>query len=94
MGTRKSISQRVGDVVKSSFFSGIVTLSNSIDDSQKVAICGLREIRMVEGHMQIEHEKHVACWLSFPLQGVHQFKSPQLSNISNHLSCGCHQVVN
>jgi hypothetical protein len=35
MGTRRSISRRAGDVVGNSFFSGEVTLSNSIDDFVK-----------------------------------------------------------
>jgi hypothetical protein len=43
---------------------------------RKVAICGPREIRMVEGHTRTEREKHVTCWSDFLLQGVHRFKSP------------------
>jgi hypothetical protein len=35
--------------------------------SRKVTIHGPREIRMVEGHTQIEHRKYVACWSGFPL---------------------------
>jgi hypothetical protein len=27
----------------------------------------------------------MACWSGFPLQGVHRFESPQLSNMSNRL---------
>jgi hypothetical protein len=30
MGTHRSVSQRAGDVVRNSFFLGVVTLSNSI----------------------------------------------------------------
>jgi hypothetical protein len=30
-------------------------------------------------------EAYVLCWLGFPLQGVHQFESPRLSDISNRL---------
>jgi hypothetical protein len=30
-------------------------------------------------------EAYMSCWSGFPLQGVHQFKSPQLSDISNRL---------
>jgi hypothetical protein len=30
---------------------------------------------MVQHHMQIKHGGHMACWSSFPLQGVHRFKS-------------------
>jgi hypothetical protein len=47
------------------FFSGVVTLSNSVGDSRNVAICGLREIRMVEGHTRTKCRKCVACWSGF-----------------------------
>jgi hypothetical protein len=30
----------------------------------------------------------------FPLHGLHRFESSRLSNMSNRLSYGCHQVVN
>jgi hypothetical protein len=30
-------------------------------------------------------ESYVSCWLGFPLHGVHQFESPRLSDMSNHL---------
>jgi hypothetical protein len=53
--------------------------------SQKVAICGPREIRMVEGNTRTERRKCVACWSSFLLHGVHRFKLPQLSDMSNRL---------
>jgi hypothetical protein len=33
METRRLVSRRAGDVVGSSFFSGAVTLSNTVDDS-------------------------------------------------------------
>jgi hypothetical protein len=52
---------------------------------RKVAICGRREICMVEGHMWTERGKHVACWSGFLLHGVHRFKSPRLSDMSNRL---------
>jgi hypothetical protein len=54
MGPHRSVTWRVGNVVESSFFSGAVTLSNSVGNSQKVAIHGLCEIRMVEGHTRTE----------------------------------------
>jgi hypothetical protein len=50
-----------------------------------LAIRGPREIRMVEGHMRTEHGKRVACWSGFPLEGVHRFESPRLSDMSNRL---------
>jgi hypothetical protein len=30
-------------------------------------------------------EAYVSCWLGFPLQGVHRFESPRLSDMSNRL---------
>jgi hypothetical protein len=33
----------------------------------------------------LEWEAYMACWSSFPLQGVHQFESPRLSDMSNRL---------
>jgi hypothetical protein len=45
--------------------------SNLLMTVQKVAICGSCEIRMVLDHTQTERGKRVACWLGFPLQGVH-----------------------
>jgi hypothetical protein len=42
----------------------------------RVAICGLREIRMILDHTRTEHGKLVVCWLGFSLQGVHRFESP------------------
>jgi hypothetical protein len=35
MGTRRSVSRRAGDLVRNSFFSGAVILSNFIDDFVK-----------------------------------------------------------
>jgi hypothetical protein len=37
---------------------------------------------MVEGHTWTEQGKRVVCWLGFPLQGVHRFESPRLSDMS------------
>jgi hypothetical protein len=40
---------------------------------------------MVVDHTWTERGKRVACWLGFPLQGVHRFESQQLSDMSNRL---------
>jgi hypothetical protein len=53
--------------------------------SQRVAICGPREIHMVLDHTQTERGMRVACWLGFPLQGVHRFESSRLSDMINRL---------
>jgi hypothetical protein len=67
------------------FFSGAVALLNSIDDYTKGCYMQTTKICMVEDHMRIGHEKSMACWSGFPLQSVHRFKSPRLSDMSNHL---------
>jgi hypothetical protein len=56
--------------------------SKSVYGSGKVTIRGILEIRMVDGHTWTERGKCVACWMSFPLQGVHRFGSPWLSDMS------------
>jgi hypothetical protein len=61
---------------------------------RKVAICGPCEIRMVEGHTWTERGKRVACWLGFPMQGVHRFELPRLSDMSNHLPRGSLHIEN
>jgi hypothetical protein len=33
----------------------------------------------------LEWEAYMACWSGFPLQGVHRFESPRLSDMSNRL---------
>jgi hypothetical protein len=40
---------------------------------------------MVLDHMRTERRKRVVCWSGFPLQGVHRFKSPQLSDMTKCL---------
>jgi hypothetical protein len=83
--TRGSVGQRDGDYVGSPSSQVQWICSNLLTTVWNVAICGPREIHMIVNHTRTEHEKCVACWLSFPLQGVHQFKSSWLSDISNRL---------
>jgi hypothetical protein len=33
----------------------------------------------------LEWEAYVGCWYGFPMQGVHRFESPRLSDMNNHL---------
>jgi hypothetical protein len=40
MRTHRSVSRHARDVVGSSFFLGVVTLSNTVDNSRKVAMYG------------------------------------------------------
>jgi hypothetical protein len=72
-------------IVSGAFFSRAVTLSSTVDDVRRVAICGPREIHMVLDHTWTERGKRVTCLSGFPLQGVYRFKLMQLSDMSNHL---------
>jgi hypothetical protein len=65
MGTRRSISRRAGDVVRNSFFSRVVTLSNSVDGKRKIAMRWSHKIHMVWDHTQTEREIRMVCWLGF-----------------------------
>jgi hypothetical protein len=40
---------------------------------------------MVQDHTQIKHGGRMTYWSGFPLQGVHGFELPRLSDMSNHL---------
>jgi hypothetical protein len=73
------------DFVGSPSSQGQWIRSNLLMTVRKVAICGPCEIRMVLDHTWTERGKRVACWSDFPLQGVHQFESSQLSDMSNRL---------
>jgi hypothetical protein len=81
------ISRRAVHCIRSPFSQEQWDPSKSIDVSRMVAIHGPREIRMVKGHTCIEHEKRVPCWSIFPLQDVHRFKSPRLSDMSTAYLC-------
>jgi hypothetical protein len=41
----------------------------------------------------LKQEAYMSCVSGFPLQGVHQFKSPLLSDMSNRLACGRQHVA-
>jgi hypothetical protein len=83
--THGSVSRRVMDCVGSPFPLERWDLSKPVGVSQKVAICGPREIRMILDHSRTERGKHVTCWSGFPQQGVHRFELPRLSDMSNSL---------
>jgi hypothetical protein len=46
---------------------------------------GTAHRKRMPGVRGLEWEAYVACWSSFPLQGVHLFESPWLSDMSNRL---------
>jgi hypothetical protein len=85
MQTRGSVSRCDVNCVGSPFSQEQWPCLTLLTTLRRVAICGPCEIHMVLDHTRTEREKHVACWSGFPLQGVHQFESLRLSDMSNHL---------
>jgi hypothetical protein len=83
--THGSVSHRAEDCVESPFYQEQWLCPSLLITSRKIAICGPREICMVDGHTWTKRGKRMACWSSFPLQGVHHFESPRHSDMSNHL---------
>jgi hypothetical protein len=51
-------------------------------------LLGQRERLPRTGTAHSKRTRDVSCWSGFPLQGIHRFKSPQLSDMSNRLSRG------
>jgi hypothetical protein len=80
------VSWRAMDCVGSPFSQEQWDPSKSVRGLRNVAIRGSCEIRMVNGHTRTKRGKRVACWSGFPLQGVHRFELPRLSDISTAYS--------
>jgi hypothetical protein len=53
--------------------------------SERLSRMGTARRKRMPGVRGLEWEAYVACWSEFPLQGVHRFESPRLSNMSNRL---------
>jgi hypothetical protein len=83
--TRGSDDRRVVDCVGSHSSRVQWICSNLLTTAWKVAIYGPREICMVVEYTWTERGKRMTCWSGFPLQGVHWFELPWLSNMSNRL---------
>jgi hypothetical protein len=64
------------------FFSGAVALSIVVNDFTKGCYALPHEIHMDSNHTRTEHGMCVTCWSGFPLQGVHRFELPRLSDMS------------
>jgi hypothetical protein len=92
--THGSASRHVVDWVGSPSSRGKWICSNLLMTTWKVVIRRPCEIHIVEGHTRTKRGKCVACWSGFPLQGVHRFESPRLSDMSNSLSCSSHDIDN
>jgi hypothetical protein len=83
--TRGSVSRRAVDCVGSTFSQEQWDLSKSVGTSRKVATYGDRPQEVYAGHMWTGVGSVRVVLVGFPLQGVHRFESPRLSDMSNHL---------
>jgi hypothetical protein len=83
--TRGSVSQRAVDCVGSPFSREQWDLSKSVGASRKVVTYGDRPQEAYAGRTWTGVGSVRVVSVGFPLQGVHRFESPRLSDMSNRL---------
>jgi hypothetical protein len=64
---------------------GVGACFNFVGASERVSRMGTTHTKRTPSVRGLEWEAYVACWSGFPLQGVHRFESPHLSDMSNRL---------
>jgi hypothetical protein len=64
---------------------GVGACFNFMGASERLSRMGTAHRKRTSGVRRLEWEAYVACWSGFPLQGVHRFESPRLSDMSNRL---------
>jgi hypothetical protein len=64
---------------------GVGACFHFVGASEKLLRMGTARRKRTPGVRGLKWEAYVACWSGFPLQGIHQFESPQLSDMSNRL---------
>jgi hypothetical protein len=64
---------------------GVGDCFNFTGANERLSHMGIDRRKRTPGMRGLEWEAYVSCWLGFPLQGVHQFGSPRLSDMSNYL---------
>jgi hypothetical protein len=64
---------------------GIGACFDFMGASERLLCMGTARIKHTSGMRGLEWEAYVPCCSGFPLQGVHRFESPSLSNMSNRL---------
>jgi hypothetical protein len=52
---------------------------------ERLPCMGTAHRKRALGVLGLAWETYVMCWSGFPLQGVHQFESPRLSDMTNRL---------
>jgi hypothetical protein len=61
---------------------------------ERLSCTGTAHKKRTSGVCGLAWKAYVACVSGFPLQGVHRFESPRLSDMSNRFSCSTHLVAN
>jgi hypothetical protein len=94
MGTHRSVSRRAGNVVGNSFFSGAVTLSNSVDDFMKG--CYMWTMWDMYGQWSYVNWVWKACGVLVGFSRVGYTSIPIIVTLRNkyRLSCDSLHVVN
>jgi hypothetical protein len=64
---------------------GVGACFDLVGVSERLSRTGTARRKRTLGVRGLEWEAYVACCSGFPLQGVHRFKSPRLSDMSNSL---------
>jgi hypothetical protein len=64
---------------------GVGACFDFVGASKRLSHTGTARRKRTPGVRGLEWEAYVVCWSCFPLQGVHQFESPRLSDMSNRL---------
>jgi hypothetical protein len=65
--------------------SGVEACFDFVGASERLSHMGTAHRNRMSGVRGLEWEAYVTCWSGFPLQGVHRFESPRLSDMSNRL---------
>jgi hypothetical protein len=64
---------------------GVGACFDFVGASERLSRTGTAHRKRMLGVRGLEWEVYVAFWSGFPLQGVHRFESPRLSDMSNRL---------
>jgi hypothetical protein len=64
---------------------GVGACFNFVGASERLSRMGTAHRKCTSGVRGLKWEAYVACWSDFPLQGVHRFELPRLSDMSNRL---------
>jgi hypothetical protein len=83
--TRGSVSRCAVDCVKSLFLGSSGICPNLSVPRERLPRTGTARRKRTLGVRGLAWEAYVPCWSDFPLQGVHRFESPRLSDMSNRL---------